>query len=586
MMEKREKKRYHIGTKMMAAFIVTSIIPLILIYLFSYYNIVGIVKENSDELIRYNLMQMKSGLNVNIDAYEDVLYQIFVDDDIIELVNKINHEENQSVSKNQLRRELRGYFYAKDYIKSISVITENGTLVFYDLITGSMTRNSWLNSLGIDQDTLYDKVVNSNSTYMISTQKAETMAEEENYLFHMGHKIVDYRNRNKKIGIVIMSIDEKMLREICTGEGEELHAFNYITDGTGKIISHPDRLKIGQQDEKKETGELRVHRIYDEELDWEIVNVSDQTELFGKLRRQQGMMIVVFVTSLLILAVVIRILIKGLTGSIQEVVRTMKSAESGNVKERIIINDKMPSEIETIASQYNSTMNRLEEAAEKERYLDEQKRNAEITALEAQINPHFLYNILDTINWIAISKKEFEISRAICALASILRYGINKSNRIVTIREEIEWLNQYLFLQQTRLKEEFESDIDIRPETLDWEIHKLLMQPFVENAIIHGFEGVRRKHILKISIYLDEKDNLKIEIYDNGRGMPKEIVEEINRGVFPDTKEKNHIGMENAIGRIHLYYGEQAEVKLQSQENEYTKVQITIPHQKGEENLQ
>lgn len=586
MMEKREKKRYHIGTKMMAAFIVTSIIPLILIYLFSYYNIVGIVKENSDELIRYNLMQMKSGLNVNIDAYEDVLYQIFVDDDIIELVNKINHEENQSVSKNQLRRELRGYFYAKDYIKSISVITENGTLVFYDLITGSMTRNSWLNSLGIDQDTLYDKVVNSNSTYMISTQKAETMAEEENYLFHMGHKIVDYRNRNKKIGIVIMSIDEKMLREICIGEGEELHAFNYITDGTGKIISHPDRLKIGQQDEKKETGELRVHRIYDEELDWEIVNVSDQTELFGKLRRQQGMMIVVFVTSLLILAVVIRILIKGLTGSIQEVVRTMKSAESGNVKERIIINDKMPSEIETIASQYNSTMNRLEEAAEKERYLDEQKRNAEITALEAQINPHFLYNILDTINWIAISKKEFEISRAICALASILRYGINKSNRIVTIREEIEWLNQYLFLQQTRLKEEFESDIDIRPETLDWEIHKLLMQPFVENAIIHGFEGVRRKHILKISIYLDEKDNLKIEIYDNGRGMPKEIVEEINRGVFPDTKEKNHIGMENAIGRIHLYYGEQAEVKLQSQENEYTKVQITIPHQKGEENLQ
>ena len=585
-MEKREKKRYHIGTKMMAAFIVTSIIPLILIYLFSYYNIVGIVKENSDELIRYNLMQTKSGLNVNIDAYEDVLYQIFVDDDIIELVNKINHEENQSVSKNQLRRELRGYFYAKDYIKSISVITENGTLVFYDLITGSMTRNSWLNSLGIDQDTLYDKVVNSNSTYMISTQKAETMAEEENYLFHMGYKIVDYRNWNKKIGIVIMSIDEKMLREICTGEGEELHAFNYITDGTGKIISHPERLKIGQQDEKRETSKLRMHRIYDEELDWEIVNVSDQTEMLGKLRRQQGMMIFVFVTSLLILAVVIRILIKGLTGSIQEVVRTMKSAESGNVKERIIINDKMPSEIETIASQYNSTMNRLEEATEKERYLDEQKRNAEITALEAQINPHFLYNILDTINWIAISKKEFEISRAICALASILRYGINKSNRIVTIREEIEWLNQYLFLQQTRLKEEFESDIDIRPETLDWEIHKLLMQPFVENAIIHGFEGVRRKHILKISIYLDEKDNLKIEIYDNGRGMPKEIVEEINCGVFPDTKEKNHIGMENAIGRIHLYYGEQAEVKLQSQENEYTKVQITIPHQKGEENLQ
>ena len=198
-------------------------------------------------------------------------------------------------------------------------------------------------------------------------------------------------------------------------------------------------------------------------------------------------------------------------------------------------------------------------------------------ALEAQLNPHFLYNTLDTINWIAIGRKEFEISRAITALAVILRYGIDNSNGIVTIREEYEWLKQYLFLQQTRLKDGFESSIEIPPELMEMKVHKLLIQPFVENSFIHGFENIKRIPVLKISMELQQQNRLRILIEDNGKGMPEEIIGQMNKGIFQESGDKNQIGLKNAMYRISLYYEDQAEIQVESREDAYTRIYITLP---------
>lgn len=198
--------------------------------------------------------------------------------------------------------------------------------------------------------------------------------------------------------------------------------------------------------------------------------------------------------------------------------------------------------------------------------------------MEAQINPHFLYNTLDTINWMAIDRDEYEISNMIAVLAGILRYGISDSNGVVKIKEEVDWLKQYIFLQQTRLKNSFECRINVEPEIMGLPIHKLLLQPFIENAILHGFEGVERKHCLSVDMGRD-RDCIRIKIADNGRGMPGQMAQEINAGIFRKTDDKNHIGMENAITRIRMYYGEEAKVMLDSQSGQGTLVQIWIPYE-------
>lgn len=137
------------------------------------------------------------------------------------------------------------------------------------------------------------------------------------------------------------------------------------------------------------------------------------------------------------------------------------------------------------------------------------------------MNPHFLYNSLDTINWMAIEQEQYPISNVVSALGKILRYGIDNSNGIVTIADEQNWLKQYLFLHQNRLHNMLQCDVQIAEDTLGLRIHKLLLQPFVENAIIHGFSQEQELCCLRIHIFRPD-ELLQIEISDNGRGIPAE----------------------------------------------------------------
>ena len=162
--------------------------------IFSYYNTSNIVRDNVQELTRVNLLQTASSLDVWLESYKDILFQIYTNDNIVDLIDNINNNENVSVNKNALRRTLHGLFYTKEYISCISVLTENGTLVFYDLLTGSSTRNSWIDDMNIERSELYDLISSDNSAHILSTQKTINFGTEDHYLFHIGHRIIDYRN--------------------------------------------------------------------------------------------------------------------------------------------------------------------------------------------------------------------------------------------------------------------------------------------------------------------------------------------------------------------------------------------------------
>lgn len=601
-----KNRKRSLKVRLIQAFFITSILPIVLINIFSYFNTSSIVRDNVRELTRDNLQQTRSSLDVWLESYEDILFQVYTDDDIVDLIDKINREEDVSVSKNQLRRTLHGLFYTKEYIKCISVLTENGTLFFYDLLTGSSTRNSWLTSFDMTQEELYDCISGDNDTHVIPTQKAITFGADDHYLFHIGHRIIDYRDVKKQLGIVVVSIDEELLGSVCSVQSSPEDSFNFIVSRNGTMVSHPQKELLAapvltwteDEEARREAYEEFVrtqepsggeHRtvdfVYDDKFQCDIVHVSSQEEVVRRLNAQQQITLIVLGISLGTLVVVIMILTRRLSGSLQNMVPVMNRAGRGDLSARVELEKNMPGEVEIIAQEFNHMLERLSASMENERAAGEKQRQAEIAALEAQLNPHFLYNTLDTINWMAIDREEFEISNSISALAHILRYGIDNSNGIVPVREEVAWLKKYLFLQQTRLKNTFQCEIHVEPEVMGKKIHKLLLQPFVENAILHGFEGVNRVHILTISIERRE-EQLFIEIYDNGKGMDPETVRRMNQGIFPQSSDKNHIGMENAINRIHMYYGNEGEVRIASSEQEWTKIHVWIPLQEAGEDME
>lgn len=594
---KKQRKKVSLQSRLIQAFFITSIIPVILVNLFSYFNTSNIVRDNMEELARVNLQQTSSTLDVWLESYGDILFQLYTDDDIVALIDKINRGEDEAVSKNQLRRTLHSLFFAKEYIQSISVLTDNGTMVFYDRMSGSGTRNSWESDAKFTRQELYELVSADNDTHIFSTQRALEAGIDTKYVFHLGHRIIDYRDLPKRIGIVIVSIDEELLSSVCNNSEGGKNSYNFIVDSEGRMVSCLQKELLESRvitwdedvEERKkaykefvqsqrlvESQYVSVDVIHDEEFNWDIVNVTSREEVIGRLNGQLQIMMTVLTVSLVALVIIILILTKRLSGSLKNMIPVMEKAGKGDLSARVEIERSMPEEAETIAQEFNHMLGRLSQSIEKEQEAGERQKQAEIAALEAQINPHFLYNTLDTINWMAIDKEEYEISNSINALANILRYGIDNSNGIVTVKEEYEWLKKYLFLQQTRLKNTFQCEIHVEPELMEKPIHKLLLQPFVENSILHGFDGVERTHFLSIDI-LREKNSIKIVIYDNGKGIPEELVSQMNQGIFPETVQKNHIGMENAINRIKMYYGEKGHSYLESRQGEYTRVCLEIP---------
>jgi two-component system sensor histidine kinase YesM len=208
----------------------------------------------------------------------------------------------------------------------------------------------------------------------------------------------------------------------------------------------------------------------------------------------------------------------------------------------------------------------------------EKQKEAEVRALEAQINPHFLYNTLDAINWLAIEKEEYQISKMLKGLAQILRYSIKDSNKTVFVADEMKWMQQYVFLQQHRFHSSFQCSFDVSPETLNYRIHKLILQPFIENAIIHGFNGRKKDGMLVIHIGKKDERAFEIVIDDNGMGMEQETVDALLRpGRDQPYARGSGLGIRNALARLDMYYGNLANAEIQSTEGRGTRIKLTLP---------
>lgn len=593
----KKRSNFTLKTRLILSFVLIAVLPIIFTIWAGYQRTNRLIRENAQKNAQSRLAQSRANLDVWLESYEDILFQIYTNDEIVEMIDTINLQDNNlTVTKGQLRRTLRGMFYTKEYIKCITILTESGEIVFYDLLTGKSTVTSWLENAEYTEQELYEMISEDNATHVLTTQEAGVYASERYYLFHLGHRIIDYRNVDRRLGVVIVSIDENMLKEVCGSQQGE-NECTFLADGQGRLLSYPDQELLGTQaiewtkdsDVRKQrylefvrkqglfdSEHISLHTVWDDKFGCDIVTVENQHELMQTLSGQQSVMALVMAVTAVLLITVILILTYRLTASLNTLVGTMKEAESGALSARAAISGKMLPEVQTIAEQFNHMLKKVEQSVEREKVAIERQKNAEIEALEAQINPHFLYNTLDTINWMAIDEDQFEISNAIMALATILRYGIDKSNSVVTVRQECDWLKQYIFLQQTRLKDEFECEIHVAPEVQGWNIHKLLLQPFIENAIIHGFKGKAGIHRLEVTIRTSD-EALCVEIYDNGAGISREIVERMNQGEFPETGEKNHIGMKNAMTRIRMYYGEESSVRIKSREGEFTTVIIRVP---------
>jgi two-component system sensor histidine kinase YesM len=232
-------------------------------------------------------------------------------------------------------------------------------------------------------------------------------------------------------------------------------------------------------------------------------------------------------------------------------------------------------EVEALTKRFNRMMRKIGELMENVIAEQNAQRKSELKALQNQINPHFLYNTLDSILWMIENQRNGEAGQMVVALARLFRIGISNGNEVIPLREELEHVRNYLLIQSIRYADSFEYAFETDPAALDIPTMKLILQPIVENCIYHGLKNKIDKGRIEISASVSE-GFLVLRVSDNGYGMRQEKIDGLY-GSFEDGVASNSVGLKNIYQRVMIYYGGRAEMLIESELDEGTSITIKEP---------
>ncbi|MCR5754633.1 MAG: histidine kinase [Acetatifactor sp.] len=331
-----------------------------------------------------------------------------------------------------------------------------------------------------------------------------------------------------------------------------------------------------------EEDDFLVASQYVKELDGTLYCVMDMRAKIGQLRQNRNGYIVALVLSAVALLFFINHMVNRLLAQFYQILASIRKVQKGNLD--VEIENCGTDEMGELGTQINKMMERIRQLLTDNLNRERLAKNSEIRSLQNQINAHFIYNVLESIKMMAEIDEKYDISDAITSLGKLLRYSMHWVSGKVTVREELDYIQNYLALINLRFDYEIYLSLNLPEIVLKQEIPKMSLQPIVENAIYHGIEQLAEDTNIYVKGYLQEADCI-IEVTDAGRGMSEETVQELNRKIHgemendePVAGEKgNGIGLKNVQDRIQINFGEAYGLTVNSKLGCYTKVEIRVP---------
>lgn len=585
-------------TKIMIMLLLISILPIFLIQFTSYKISTSTIEKQTKELIRANLQQSSNSVEGFFHAYDNIILDIYTDSSYIDNLKYINVWDTKKyyTAKHQIEEKLENIVYVYSEILGIAIVGLNGDATFYDTVTLSGEESYCFDVNNIRTNVMFkDSLKVKQAIYSGTVHKSDSNYGNKNY-FYIAHQLTDFNNyKNGPVGSIILCIDESALRNVYSSGMDFNSNLTFLVNQSGDIISFPIEAYVGlnlydgysndniinatkkffQDNHFMNSKQLEVHTSSIKDGVFTLINVQNLTYA---LKDVQNITMIIILIGILLGMVSILIAMSFAAGtdkSVKKIIHAMGKADQGDYDVQISLEGN--DEFATIAHHFNDMIITIKEANQQEREALVRKKNAEIKSLEAQINPHFLYNTLDAINWVAVEREEFHISKLLINLATILRYSIHKCNEIVTLQEELEYLKRYIYLQQERFCYSFQYAIHIDDSLKSCKIHKLLIQPLIENTIVHGFPGSTGHDEINIVFQMQYDTYIQIQVIDNGKGMSQELVELLNNYDYSKDKIETSIGVRNVITRLNLYYGSSSYFHMNSSE-QGTTVTIMIPY--------
>ena len=382
---------------------------------------------------------------------------------------------------------------------------------------------------------------------------------------------------------VALDIQFSQIANYMDDVGIGQHGYCYIADKKGDIIYHPQQQLIysGLKEEEynylKDGSHVEKDAIYSvrslDNCEWKIIGVCYIDEMItNKVNHIMKTLSVIFLIVVLLTVLIIRFFSKLFSNPARELANAMQEFEkdTNNFEFKSI---EGTAEITSLTESFEHMVVQIKELVEKVRQEEVTLRKTELKALQAQINPHFLYNTLDAIAWLCEEERHKDAVEMVNSLAKLFRISISRGHELITIEKEMQHAKSYLKIQNFRYKNQFTYSFDVDEECLNYLCNKITLQPIIENAIYHGIDRMVDEGKINIGIH-QKGDRIIFTVEDNGVGMTEEQCEEI---LHKDAGDRVGIGIKNVNDRIKIYFGEEYGLTIQSKLDEGTRVTISMP---------
>lgn len=445
-------------------------------------------------------------------------------------------------------------------------------------------------------DLSFDKSVYSNlkDGYAISQPHVNTLYQNK-YPWVVTIAKKEYSNLfSQQVFVAIdfkFSSIAKYIDKVSIGQ----RGYCYIVNSKGQIIYHPQQQMLFSGLKEENTFEISelsdgIHRkkdnIYNisslDSCNWKIVGVSFNDEITQAVKSQVAVgLIFALLFSAFMSAVIYFLLSRTVTRPVRRLVSSMQKFEKQAETFEYKADMSNVAEFQTLSTSFEHMVLMIQSLVEKVHNEEIVLRKTELKALQAQINPHFLYNTLDSIQWMCEQDNSKDAVKMVGALAKLFRISISHGNEFIAISDELKHAESYLIIQSYRYKNQFTYSFDVDKSVLDCMCNKITIQPFIENAIYHGLDRMVDEGEIKIIVERRGKD-IAIIVKDNGLGMTEEQCKAVLQKGRSDSKG---IGVKNVDDRLKIYFGEEYGITIDSELDVGTTVTIKIPKiEKGHEN--
>jgi len=526
--------------------------------------IVGQLGESVDSYLR-NAMKVSDSIYYNVIKNTDIS-----NDDIKKGMNLIY------VNNDNMIDDIALISGKGELIESMPALRlkDNSNVLEKDFFKKSMAESEYINFSMPHIRDLFDRNENSYS-WVISLSRAVEVTDEG----------------KATQALLLINLNYRYFEEIFSNVNLGNGGYVYLTNDRGDIIWHPKQNEIysGRFNEDNKYAATLKDGITVENLSgknltlnvrtigytgWKLVGVTPSAALGIDGIKFRFFVLFVADLFLFLLAMINAFISDKISNPIKRLDGSVREIESGNLDVEIVPSGSY--EVEHLGKSIKNMLGRIKVLMSDLVAEHNAKRKSEFDTLQSQINPHFLYNTLDIIVWMIENENSDKAVNIVTALAKFFRISLSKGKNIITVKDEVEHVRNYLMIQNMRFKNRFEYSIDMDEKVLSYSSLKLMLQPLVENAIYHGMEFMDGDGEIDVKVF-KEDDSLYFTITDNGLGMSEDMVETLLSKDFVPSKKGSGIGVKNVNERIKLYFGSEYGLKVESEPDEGTKITIHLP---------